>query len=297
MKTTEEIRRMSEQLIREIVNACGLPPTDDWCRRFRLVFRQATDRIADIGLTFDRLITECGFPNACAWSLNHWCRGILAHGQEHVPAEGPLLIVSNHPGAYDALVIASQLRRPDLRLVASDLPFLRSLQNVSQRIFFIPINKSDTYHRMAGMLSAVRYLKDGGAVLLMGSGTIDPDPAVYPGALAHLQRWTEAASLFLRFVPQTRVVLSAVSHIVSPKWAHHPLTWFQRGGMEKRRMAEFGQVLQQVFFPGSLYVSPRLSFSEPLSVTELGDSPRAVLVQKEANLLTDHCREFGGCPS
>jgi hypothetical protein len=147
---------------------------------------------------------------------------------------------------------------------------------------------------MAGMLSAVRYLKDGGAVLLMGSGTIDPDPAVYPGALAHLQRWTEAASLFLRFVPETRILLTAVSHIVSPKWARHPLTWLQRGLMQKRRIAEFGQVLQQVFFPGSLYVSPRVSFAEPLTIAELGNSPRDALVEQEAGLLIEHCREFGG---
>jgi hypothetical protein len=139
-------------------------------------------------------------------------------------------------------------------------------------------------------------LKDGGAVLLMGSGTIDPDPAVYPGALAHLQRWTEAASLFLRFVPRTRILLTAVSHIVSPQWARHPLTWLQRGGMEKRRIAEFGQVIQQLFRPGSLYVSPRLSFAPTLTAAELGDSPRDALVEREASLLKEHCREFGGCP-
>lgn len=297
MSIEEDVHRMSEELIYEIVSAFGLPKTENWYRWFHPFIHKATENLSSIGLTFDRLITECGFPNAAAWSLTHWCRNILARGQDHVPPEGPLLVVSNHPGAYDALVIASQIRRPDLHIVVSDLPFLHSMKNFSQRIFFIPINKSDTFHRMAGMLSAVRYLKEGGAVLLMGSGTIDPDPAVYPGALAHLQRWTDAASLFLRFVPQTRILLTAVSHIVSPQWARHPLTWFQRGLMEKRRIAEIGQVIQQLFRPGSLYVSPRLSFARPLSAIELGDSPRDVLVQREASLLQEHCREFGGNPS
>jgi hypothetical protein len=297
MNIDEEIHLISDKLIYEIVTAFGLPGTENWCRRLRPLLRKATENLSRIGLTFDRLIAEFGFPKAAAWSITHWCRDILVRGRDNIPAEGPLVVVSNHPGAYDALVIAAQLPRPDLRIIASDLPFLRAFNNISERIFFIPINKMDTARRSAGMLSAVRYLKSGGAVLLMGSGTIDPDPAVYPGALKHLQRWTEATSMFLRFVPQARLMLTAISHIVSPKWAYHPLTWLQRGLMEKRRVAEFGQVLQQLFFPESLYVCPRLSFAPILTSDQLGDSPRDILVEREAALLMEHCREFGGQPS
>jgi hypothetical protein len=64
--------------------------------------------------------------------------------------------------------------------------------------------------------------------------------------------------------------------------------------LEKRRIAEFGQVLQQLFFPGSLYVSPRLSFAPVISSVELGASPRDALVERETSLLVEHCREFGG---
>ena len=292
--TDADVSRLSDSLTYEIIHALGLPRTLGWQRFFKPLFRRATEQLCHIGLTFDRLILERGFSRAAEWSLSNWCRGILARGREHVPAEGPLLVVSNHPGAYDALVIAAQLQRDDLRVVASDLPLLRDLPNLRRRIFFIPINIQDTFHRMSGLLSAVRYLRDGGAVLLMGSGTIDPDPAVYPGASAHLQRWSEATDVFLRFVPEARVLLSAVSHIVSPKWARHPLTWLQRAGMPRRRLAEFGQVLQQLFSPGSLYVSPRLSFAPPLNAAELGESPREVLIQEERWLLEAHCREFGG---
>ena len=144
------------------------------------------------------------------------------------------------------------------------------------------------------MLSAVRCLKQGGAVLLMGSGTIDPDPAIYHGAVESLQRWTDAVNLFSRLVPQIQIMLAVVSHIVSPKWASHPLTWLQRGGMEKRRIAEFGQLIQQLFFPGSLFVSPRLSFSPALTNKDLGESPRSELIRKEYQLLASHCHIFGG---
>jgi hypothetical protein len=289
-----EIQRVSDSILGDILKILGLPPNAGWHKFCSHLFRKAIQHLAEIGLTFDQMIASDGFRKASEWSLNQWCRDIRVSGSDNVPHVGPLLIVSNHPGAYDALVISAQLPRPDLNIIASDLPFFRALHNLSQRIFFIPFNTDDAIGRMGGMLSAVRYLKDGGAVLLMGSGTIDPDPAVYPGALENLHRWTEAASLFLRFVPQTRIILTAVSHIVSPHWARHPLTWLRRGGMEKRWIAEFGQVIQQLFFPGSLYVSPRLSFSKIISAPELGNSPRDALVQREALLLTDHCRQFGG---
>ena len=178
MSVEDDIRHLSDTLIGEILKAFGLPDSAGWHRRFGTFFSKATGHLARIGLTFDRLIHEYGLPHAASWSLTNWCRDIIVRGQENIPEEGPLLVVSNHPGAYDALVVSAQLPRSDLRIIASDLPFLRALPNTSQRIFFIPPNIHNIAGRMSGMLSAVRYLKDGGAVLLMGSGTIDPDPAV-----------------------------------------------------------------------------------------------------------------------
>jgi hypothetical protein len=296
MKQDEDIRKLSAQLGFDILSALGLPKVEAWYRRLKPYFSKATDNFSRIALVFDKLITESDISQAARWSVSNWCKGILARGCEKVPRQGPLLIVSNHPGAYDALVVASCIPRPDLKLIASDLPVLRYLHNLSQRIFFIPINRSDTYNRMAGLLSAVRHLKDGGAVLLMGSGTIEPDPAVAPGALQYIHRWTNVLNLFLHSVPETQVILSAISHILTPKWAHHPITWFQNGSMEKRRIAEFGQVLQQLFIPDSLYVSPRLSLAPARFSKNMESSPRDTILEQESILLIDHCNEFGGNP-
>jgi hypothetical protein len=65
------------------------------------------------------------------------------------------------------------------------------------------------------------------------------------------------------------VVVTIVSGIVSPRWARHPVTWLKRIAWQKRRLAEFGQVIQQLFFPGRLYVSPRVSFAPPVTVAKL----------------------------
>jgi hypothetical protein len=63
-------------------------------------------------------------------------------------------------------------------------------------------------------------------------------------------------------------------------------------------LVEFGQVLQQLFFPGSLYLSPRLSFAPPVTLDELrADSPAGrllpALIGREKRLLAEHLASFG----
>jgi hypothetical protein len=261
------IQSLSETLIDEIINAVGLRKTAITQRIFDLLFHKAAGRLAEIGVTFDRLIDRDGFPSACAWALTNWCRDITARGSESVPQTGPLLVISNHAGAYDSVVIASLLGRNDLKFIASDVAFLKNLPNTSEHFLFV--SEDDAYNRMAAARSGIRHLQAGGALLLFGTGLIDPDPAVYPGAEKEIENWSSSIDLFLRQVPDANVVVTIVSGIVSPRWARHPVTWLKRIDWQKRRLAEFGQVLQQLFFPGRLYVSPRLSFAPPVPVAQL----------------------------
>jgi hypothetical protein len=236
-----------------------------------------------------------GFPKAAEWALTNWCKDIKAHGTEHVPAERPLLVVSNHPGTYDALAIAASLRRKDICIIASDIPFLKKLPHAQRHFLFVD---SDPHMRATATRSGIRHLQNGGSILLYGSGLIDPDPALSAEAPKHIDGWSRSVEIFLRLVPETRVLLSVVSHAVSSRWAHSPITWLRREPLDKRRLVEFGQVLQQLFLPGSLYLSPRLSFSLPLSVEGLRKEAGKrdllpILVEHEKELLSKHLAVFG----
>jgi len=261
-----EIKALSDSLIYEILNAVGLPQTERLHRAIAPLFHKATDKLATIGVTFDRLVVEAGFPKAAEWALTNWCTGVKVRGVEQVPTEGPLLVVSNHPGTYDALAITSQLKREDIRIISSDIPFLKKLSHTHSHFIFLSDNIHD---RMTAARAGIRHLQNGGAVLIYGSGQIDPDPSVSAEAVRHIDLWSQSIDLFLRLVPETRLLLTIVSHAVTAKWARSPITWLRRKGLDKRRLAEFGQVLQQLFFPGSLYLSPRLGFAPPVSVAEL----------------------------
>jgi hypothetical protein len=262
-----EIQSLTNTLIDEILNAVGLPKTAGWHRTFDQLFHKAASRLAGIGVTFDQLIDRDSFPSACAWALTHWCRDIAARGTESVPQTGPLLVVSNHAGAYDSVVIASLLGRNDLKFIASDVAFLKNLPGTSQHFFYV--SKDNPFTSMSAVRSGIRHLHDGGALLLFGTGLVDPDPAVYSGAEKEIENWSPSIDLFLRQVPDTNVVVTIVSGILSPRWAHHPVTWLKRIDWQKRRLAEFAQVIQQLFLPGRLYVSPQVSFASPVSVAQL----------------------------
>ena len=261
-----EIQTLSNNLLYEILNAAGLPKTERMRQMIAPFLHKASERLATIGITADRLIVTDGFPKAAAWMMSNFCDRVTARGTETIPASGPVLVVSNHAGTYDTFVIASQLGRGDLKLIASDVNFLKNLPHASEHLIFLSDNTQD---RMTAARAGMRHLKDGGALLLYGTGLIDPDPEVYSGAEEWIDKWLPSIDLFLRTAPETRVVLSIVSGVVSRRWAHHPITWLKRIDWQKRRMAEFSQVIQQLFLPGRFYLQPHISFSPPVSVDEL----------------------------
>jgi hypothetical protein len=261
-----EIKALGDTLIGEIFQAIGFAKTGLASRRLGGIFRKPADRLAFIGATADRMIAAQGFPAACAWMMSHWVKEVITAGAETVPQEGPLLVISNHCGAYDFLVIPAQLNRKDIAIIASNIPFLKNLPNACQHLFFTTDKASD---RMLAARRGMQHLRGGGALLLFGTGLIDPDPAVYPDADKHIENWSPSIDLFLRAVPESQVLISIASGILSSRWAYHPITQLRRIDWQKRRLAEFGQVIEQLLFPGKLYVSPRVSFAPPASTEVL----------------------------
>ncbi len=293
----EEIKLLSDSLINEIVNAVGLPRNRFWFRLFNPVFHAPTRRLAEIGVTLNRKIAAEGVDNATGWALTNWCRDIQVNGAGNVPASGPVLVVSNHAGAYDSFVICSQMKRRDFKVISSDISFFKNLPNVTRHAIFLTDNPVD---RMTATRAGIRHMQNGGALLIFGTGLIDPDPAVYPGAMRHIDNWSPSIDLFLRTVPGLLLVPCIVSSVVSPKWAHHPITLLRRIDWQKRRIAEFGQVLQQLFRPGTLYVNPRICFGPPVDLVTLraeSSSERVLpaVISRGKALLKEHCETFGGC--
>jgi 1-acyl-sn-glycerol-3-phosphate acyltransferase len=292
-----EIKTLSDSLVKEIIRAAGLPKTATFQRIFDRLFHRATERLATIGITTDRLVANSGLSKAAEWMHSNFCKDVTVRGKETIPPDGPLLIVSNHSGTYDSLVLASQIGREDLQIIASDIPFFKKLPNIARHLIFLSDNTVD---RMTAARAGIRHLQKGGAFLIFGTGRIDPDPEVYPQADRFIERWSPSIDLFLKAAPDARVLISIISGVLSNRWGHHPLTWLRRIDWEKRRLAEFGQVILQLFAPGTLYLTPHVSFAPPVTVETLrressSESLLPAVINRGKALLAEHCQRFDLC--
>lgn len=293
-----EMTALSRSLVVELAGSIGFRDSRLIQNIVWPIFRPATDALARIGLTFDRNVLQFGFSKAMGIALEDFATSVRARGTENVPPQGPLLVVSNHPGTYDSLVIASGLQRDDLNFISGDIPFLRKLPHAHTHFFCI---SEEGNGRMLAARKAIRYLKQGGAMLLYGLGQIDPDPAVYADASSHLDRWSPSIDLFLKAVPDTRILLTMVSHVVSSKWRNSILYRLRSDPVDRRRLVEFGQVIYQLLFPRRLMSSPCISFAPPASADELlresgtGRVLPAVIARGKA-LLAEHLAAFQAQP-
>lgn len=295
-QTEVEIKTLSESLIDELVGAVSLPKNTFIHGLFWRLFRGITDRMAALGVLFDRLVGEQGLPAGCRWIATHFCHPTLMHGERFVPVEGPLLVAANHPGAYDTFVLFSALGRQDILCISSYIPFFDKLVHTRKHILFS--SKNEPTERMLVIRQAIRHLKKGGCLVYLAAGHREPDPHTYPGAAHSIENWLDIFDAFFKYVPGLRLQPVIMSGMVSRRWAKHPLTWLRRKQIDKQRLAEFGQVISQLLKPGKFKMTPHLSFGKALAEDELRQfAPRDSLTiaakRISQSLLEGHCNEFG----
>jgi hypothetical protein len=262
--TLEELRR---GISTEIVIAMGLPRVGLHQRLLAPLIWPVAHRFAKLAAGFDRMTAESGFPAAARWALLQFVEDVRAIGTEQIPREGPLIIASNHPGSYDSLVITSQIQREDLRIIVSDVPILRGMHATSPHFIYVP---HDPHVRMAAIRESIRHLKAGGAVLLFASSQVDPDPALLPGAVEALEKWSASAPLLMRQVPNAKLVIAITREVLAPSCYNHPLPQLRSEQRLKQFTAEFLQIGQQLLFGRRFHLTPAVSFSKALTPADLG---------------------------
>jgi 1-acyl-sn-glycerol-3-phosphate acyltransferase len=94
------------------------------------------------------------------------------HGGEHVPREGPLVLVCNHQSNLDPLMVGVACPR-QLSYLARDTLFVGAFGMLIRSFDAIPIDREGT--GLAGLRNTLGRLKKGGAVLMFPEGTRTPD--------------------------------------------------------------------------------------------------------------------------
>jgi len=288
--TSLDVSTLQKHITDEIFLALGLSPHGRLRPLLDPLFQTATRGFSELAVEFDAMVRQGGFKAAATWLLPHYTREVLIRppGPEHVT--GPLLLVSNHPGTIDSLAITANLPREDLKIIAGGIPFLRGLPNADRFLIYAP---QDPHGRMGALRQAIRHLQVGGALLLFASGGIDPDPGVMPGASQALEAWSHSLEIFLRRVPTTRVMVTIASHVLERRFLRSPWRYLRRERMDRQRISEFLQVIRQMVFPGSVMLTPRLSFSAPISFEQevsggLIPNVRQAILSRAQALLAEH---------
>lgn len=282
--------RLQQLILDEMAKTFGAPPVGLVRRILGRVAALPTGRFGRLFAATDREVGRAGLGRGCGWLLSDLGVGVAARGTEHLREGYPLLVVSNHPGAYDSVAIASCIPRRDLKIFLFEVPFFRAMPNASRWYLYAT---DDPIERMTALRETIRHLQGGGSVLLFGTGIIEPDPAFGSGAITELRHWSRSIEIIMRRVPELRLVLAAASGIMMPVFVNNPLRLVRKEPVDRRRVAEYLQVITQMVFPRWFSVTVRLSFAPPVSLEELSrESPGAhlmpAILARERRLLLEH---------
>ena len=283
---------LKAHLLHELSQAAGIRP-DGWQQRaVAATLRRPLDSIARLFSDVDATIGRDGIASGFGGLLERFARDPRLRGAELLPREGPLILASNHPGAYDALLIGATLGRCDLKLLTSTVPLYRVLTNFHRHVIEVGGSAEEG---MRSIRESARHLRDGGSLLIFPSGTVDPDPDVLPGAREALAAWRGGVEAVVNLAPSAAVVTVIASSVLSPRWINSPLLKIQRVDWQRRKLAEMLQVIQHMARPDTEKMRPRVSFAAPVTGEALqceAGSRRVLplLIGRAQGLLAEHMR-------
>jgi hypothetical protein len=288
----EKVLVFREKIIKEIFHAFGLTRDTIANGAARLflgpVFRYPAAQLGRICARAEEAARTLGITGSARRILPDFSMQVSARGTEKIPHEGPLLVVSNHPGGLDSVALLSSIPRKDVNVVISDVPFTRAFEAAGRHFVYTPRNPAG---RMAALKASVGRLKQGEALLIFPHGEVEPDPEICPPLLAAaaVAGWSRSVELMLRKVPDTRLITAIASGVVLPRYARSRLTKIRRSAARRQKVAEVMQFVRQAFSPGSVKLNIRLSFADPVEGRMLLDKDcMPTVIAMARSLLADH---------
>ena len=162
-----------DKIIKEICYALGVSRNGVMSRLIGPLFRFPVNRLARIAVRADNVVSSEGLGGGARRILPDLSLAPSVRGADDIPADGPLLVVSNHPGGFDSIAILSCIPRKDLKVILSDVPFTRAFTAARQYFIYVP---PDVPGSTATLRASLDHLKRGGALLTFAYGDVEPDP-------------------------------------------------------------------------------------------------------------------------
>ena len=273
---TSQLDTLTQINLDDLVSSFGWEQNPFLAASVRRLFMKPARKFAQQMADFDNDVGSVGLSEAaCRFLQTHFINGLRVHGLEHIPASGPVLVLSNHPGMADNVSLFAAVNRTDLRIVAMQRPFLESLFHLSPLLSYVSDNPAD---RMRVVRQVSAHLRQGGVVFTCPAGKIEPDPDVYPGALDSLNNWTDSAGVFIRLAPDTKILPALISGVIWQQAAHHWLTRIKRTRDEREKLAAALQLLAMVA-RDARPTTPHIRFAKPITLDEVGSNDSKAIHQ------------------
>jgi hypothetical protein len=275
-----------EKIIDEVCYALGVGRNGAMRRLLGPLFRLPAGRIGRIAARADGEAARSGLSGGSRLILPDFNLTVSARGAELIPPDGPLLLVSNHPGALDSIAILSSIPRKDVSVLISDVPFTRALPAARRHFIYVPLR---TGGRGPALRASIDHLRRGGALLLFAHGDVEPDPEVSPSAAESLQDWSRSIEIMLREVPECRLQVAIASGVLMRRFLRSPFFRIRKDPARRQKLAEVLQLCQQMVFPRSVRTQVHISFSRPIRGADLSREklmPSVIRIARE--LLEDH---------
>jgi len=261
------MRTIQSAVIDEVFFALGMRKRGVLRRMLGWVFALPTRTFARYMAAVDAAMASGGSPAGCRVMMDSLDVRIEARGQSNIPRSGSTLLLANHPGAYDSMAIGSLVPRPDLHAIVSKTRLYQVLPHLREYVHMV--SKGKPGEGMLALRGAIDHLKRGGILLQFGSGRVEPDPATDPIGDDVFEKWSPSLEIILRKVPELVVVPTITSHVLLKRFRDSPLARLRREGLDRRRLAEFIQVIQQLLFPRSVQAHAVISFGAPFRLADL----------------------------
>lgn len=262
------IDEIAAEVIRDLTQSFHLNTESWWYGWLRKMLMVPVTKVAGLMQSVDLKVATQSLWEAARDLLPRFSGGWEVEGDRHFPKEGPLLVVANHPGVMDAVAALAVLERPDVHLVANARPTLEVLPNTSEHMVYL--NKN-TPARMTTLRNLIRLLEEGSTVVLFPRGGIEPEPALYPGALESVKHWSESLGLFLSRVPETTLQLVLTQNVLTRQAWAHPLTKFGKTPGQKHEIGMVLQLIVQALFD-KWKIPIKMTLPEPVSTEQLDPS-------------------------
>ena len=273
-------------IVVEIARALGLPLTGAAPRLLGPLVRRPADRFARLMAAADGRAASEGLPGAARRVLEDLDLEPVIRGASRIPRDGPLIIASNHPGAYDSLAIMAAVPRTDLKVLISDAGLSRAFP-ICSRFFIFTVFTAAGGSR--ALRESLRHLDGGGSLLIYPHVELEPDPEVRPGARQALADWSPSLAIMVRRVPGVLVQPTVSSGILLRRFAGSPLARLRRREAQRLKLAQVLQLLWQMVFPERVRPVIRVSFGAPLGPRDLPkDRVMPAIIGAEERLLDDH---------